>query len=55
MMWYGIAVLVMIIDQLTKLYFLSTTNQLYQTTAIIEPILTLPLVTTMARRLVFGR
>ena len=37
MMWYGIAVLVMIIDQLTKLYF-EHNYQLYQTTAIIEPI-----------------
>lgn len=37
MMWYGIAVLVMIIDQLTKLYF-EHNYQLYQTTPIIEPI-----------------
>ena len=37
MMWYGIAVLAMIIDQLTKLYF-EHNYQLYQTTAIIEPI-----------------
>jgi len=37
MMWYGIAVFAMIIDQLTKLYF-EHNYQLYQTTAIIEPI-----------------
>ena len=37
MMWYGIAVLAIIIDQLTKLYF-EHNYQLYQTTAIIEPI-----------------
>ena len=37
MMWYGIAVLAIIIDQLTKLYF-EHNYQLYQTTPIIEPI-----------------
>ena len=37
MMWYGIAVLAIIVDQLTKLYF-EHNYQLYQTTAIIEPI-----------------
>lgn len=37
MLWYGIAVLAMIIDQITKLYF-EHNYQLYQTTAIIEPI-----------------